>query len=65
MRDLTTEHGRIKHIVFCEKQAQFHCVEGSPQHRDWQRRAKEIRQQIGEARPWYELQSIYNLRGVV
>ena len=65
MRDLSTKHGKVKHIVFCEKQAQFHCVENSKQARQWIAKAKIIREQIGEARPWHELQSIYNLRGVV
>lgn len=65
MRDLSNERGKVRHIVFCEKQAQFYCVENSKQARHWIAKAKAIREQISETRPWHELQSIYNLRGEV
>jgi hypothetical protein len=55
----------IKQIIFCEKQAQFYCVENSRQWKTWLADAYTIRRQIGEYRPWHQLISIYELRGEV
>ena len=49
---------QIKAIIFAEKQAEFYCVKGSKQWKGWINRAKKIRQEIGEDREWWELQSI-------
>jgi hypothetical protein len=55
----------IKHIIFCEKQAQFYCVENSAQWRGWRRDALKIRRELGEYRPWSQLINVYDLRGEV
>jgi len=56
---------KIKHIIFCEKQAQYYCVENSKQWRHWRAEATKIRRQLAEYRPWFQLIRIYDLQGEV
>ena len=53
-----TMEKQMKAIIFAEKQAEFYCVKGSKQWQGWINNAKKIRQEIGEDREWWKLQSI-------
>ena len=42
-------------IIFMEKQAKWHCVDGSKEQKKWLSYAKTLRNKISEARPLYQL----------
>ena len=48
---------QIKAIIFAETQAEFYCAKGTKAWKNWTNDAKKIRQEIGEHRPYWELQS--------
>ena len=45
----------LNKIIFMEKQAKWHCVDGSKQQKNWLSDAKILRNKISEYRPLYQL----------
>lgn len=48
---------QIKAIIFAETQAEFYSGKDSQARKNWLNDAKKIRQEIGEYKPYWKLQS--------